>query len=124
MRTKQPLTEEQVTEILAESNRRTALRARQFGENSSILAELHPKQRAVAEDTSRAISVLGDRRSGKTFVVANVLEHTSGQGPGLDQLYLNPTAKQARLIMWEGPDQVPGPRRVHRESMGRTGQTW
>jgi len=117
VRTKQPLTEEQITAILAEAHRRTTLRDDQFGENSSILAELHHKQRAVAEDTSRAISVLGDRRSGKTFVVADLLSHTSGQGKGLDQLYLNPTAKQARLIMWEGPDGLKAAAERHKINM-------
>ena len=111
------MTDERAVELLAEHKRRTDLLSSQFGDDSSILAELQAKQRAVAEDESRAISVLGDRRSGKTFVVGDMLHHTAGQHSGWDCLYLNPTAKQARLIMWEGPDGLKGAAERHKLHM-------
>lgn len=98
------LTEEQANALLREYSRRVETRKKKAGAASPLLSELYPKQRAYIEDVSRLKALLGTRRAGKTRALGIDMSHAAAQARANDCLYLNPTAKQARIIMWDGPE--------------------
>lgn len=98
------LTEADAALVVEEHEKRKAARSVRDVEESPILAELFPQQRAFALDPAREISALCNRRAGKTYAVSDLLLWTADQAPENDCLYLNLTGKLAKSVMWDGQD--------------------
>ena len=71
-----------------------------------ILAECFEKQKEFVLDESRAAAVCCERRAGKTVGITAKLLKVANSRAGYHGLYLNPTAKQATDIMWDGEDGI------------------
>ena len=70
----------------------------------AIRAELFDKQREYLEDLDRAIAVVCERRAGKTVGFCSKLLDVASANGSHDCIYINPTGKQAKKIMWDGQD--------------------